>query len=369
MNRSIVLLIALLSLINLSCSDDDNCTNPCDDGEWTAMGSGLDMGHAGYGVSAFAVDGDELVAGVADLFPSGPNHPSWVFRWTGSDWDSLGNAFRDAVRTLIYWDGDLIAGGRFDEAGGVSADGVARWDGESWVPFGGGIDGYVNAMAVWDGRLVAGGRFTKDGEAQVRNVAAWDGTEWSAVGDPGDVYIQSLAVLDQDLIAAGLHNTPSHTQAWIGRWDGSTWHTFPELHGGAGNIVWSWINCTAIYQGRIVVGGNIGSSEGIRLNRIAYWEDEAWRPFGDGVQGIRGGTINSISVNGHRLVAGGYFGLAGEGIANSIAQWNGSSWTPLGLGVGGEVYATAVWQGSVVVGGQFLHAGSGPAANVALWRE
>ena len=57
--------------------------------------------------------------------------------------------------------GDLVAGGGFTTAGGVSANGIARWNGTSWSALGSGMDASVYALATLpNGNLVAGGEFS-----------------------------------------------------------------------------------------------------------------------------------------------------------------------------------------------------------------
>lgn len=57
--------------------------------------------------------------------------------------------------------GDVVAGGAFTTAGGVSANQVARWNGSAWSAIGAGTDGPVYAVAASpNGYLVASGSFT-----------------------------------------------------------------------------------------------------------------------------------------------------------------------------------------------------------------
>ena len=44
----------------------------------------------------------------------------------------------------------------------------------------------VTALAVWNGQLVAGGRFTQaGGDTNAACLAKWDGASWSALGNTG----------------------------------------------------------------------------------------------------------------------------------------------------------------------------------------
>jgi hypothetical protein len=54
--------------------------------------------------------------------------------------------------------GDIVAGGEFTTAGGLTASRIARWNGSSWSPLGAGMNGPVHALTVMpNGDLVAGG--------------------------------------------------------------------------------------------------------------------------------------------------------------------------------------------------------------------
>ena len=52
----------------------------------------------------------------------------------------------DTVHALVVHDGDLVVGGRFTEADGVSVDHIARWDGNRWSPL---SDGPTAGSLPW----------------------------------------------------------------------------------------------------------------------------------------------------------------------------------------------------------------------------
>jgi len=57
----------------------------------------------------------------------------------------------------------------------VAASGIAGWDGSSWGRLGSGINtgGYVAALAAWNDQLIAGGYFTSAGGVSANYIAAW----------------------------------------------------------------------------------------------------------------------------------------------------------------------------------------------------
>jgi len=149
-----------------------------------------------------------------------PRAGNRIARWNGASWSALGTGMAGAsslVSSLLRLpNGDLVAGGQFTTAGGVSANHIARWNGPTWSALGAGIagmfptvnalllmpnndvvaagwfttaggvnvnNGFVNAVTTLPNvDLLAGGTFTTAGTASVVNVARWNGTSWSAFG-------------------------------------------------------------------------------------------------------------------------------------------------------------------------------------------
>jgi len=68
---------------------------------------------------------------------------------------------------------ELIAGGDFRTAGGVSARGIARWDGSAWHPLEGGVNGSIFALTVHNTSLAVGGQFTTAGDVVSAYWARW----------------------------------------------------------------------------------------------------------------------------------------------------------------------------------------------------
>jgi hypothetical protein len=197
-------------------------------GVWSAIGGGVSgiQSFGGFGYSAvfaFAVlsGGDVIVGGV---FPTaGGVSASNIARLnpTTGAWSALGsgvsNGDFDVVRALAALPGgDVIVGGRFDSAGGVAARNIVRYNPSTgvWSAIGGGSGINVNALAVLPGGdLVAGGEFTTVGGLPVNNITRWNGSAWSTLGTGitgGGSYpsVNALATLPNgDLIAGGAFYT------------------------------------------------------------------------------------------------------------------------------------------------------------------
>jgi hypothetical protein len=84
-----------------------------------------------------------------------------IARWNGTSWSALGSGMNGAVYALTTLpNGDLVAGGRFTTAGGVSAPHRAlEW--HELVGAGIGDERHRGALTTLpNGDLVAGGSFT-----------------------------------------------------------------------------------------------------------------------------------------------------------------------------------------------------------------
>lgn len=91
---------------------------------------------------------------------------------------------------------------------------------------------------------------------------------------------------------------------------------------------------------------------------------QTWSPMAGG--GMNDWVYATAIYNGDLIVAG-KFTSAGGVAANHIARWDGTAWTPLGLGVNGKVNALAVFNGNLVAAGEFTMAGSLEVNFIAQW--
>lgn len=91
-----------------------------------------------------------------------------------------------------------------------------------------------------------------------------------------------------------------------------------------------------------------------------FWSDEFGLP-------IPNSSVTCAVVFQGDLIVGGDFTQIGGRAVNYIARWNGSEWLPVGGGVDGIVAALLVDGARLFVGGGFRHAGSQRAEGVAAW--
>ena len=153
--------------------------------------------------------------GVLFLGGSTPFHPGApnLFAWDGSSLTVPGGGVNDSVEGLGSWNGELIVGGRFTQAGGNPARSIARWNGTSWSTFGGiGIQGWtVKAITTFQGQLVIGGDFSTFAGAAADYVARWTGSAWAPIvpGAQPDGTIYALLADDArgELYAGGWYGS------------------------------------------------------------------------------------------------------------------------------------------------------------------
>ena len=315
-----------------------------------------------YTVTACAVYGTKLVVG-------GGN----VVAWDGTTWSSLGSATNGDVSDLAVYDNELIAGGSFYSIGGVDADHIASWNGTTWSPLGSEMKVSVFALTTFEDRLLVCGSRDSMGEYAVAHIVAWDGTNWSPFASvSGSYYAFVSAFVDHDnlLIAAGEFDSAGGIAASnIAAWDGTTW--LPLGLGIKGE--WARVYALAVYDNKLIVGGDFDSVGGVAANNIAMWDGTSWSPLGPGmsVDGILG-EVRALAIYDNQLIVGGQFLAAGGVAAKNVVAWDGTSWSPLGLGISmlgytGLVYALAIYDNQLIVGGWIDSAGGVAANNIAAW--
>ena len=290
-----------------------------------------------------------------------------VSRWDGSAWQPLGTGMDSEIRALTSFDADgtgpqppqLIAGGLFTTADGAAVNYVARWDGSAWQPLGAGLDNFVDALAAFDPdgagpqppQLIAGGSFTSAGGVSANCIARWDGVAWQALGSGmnGDVAdVSSLATFDPDgagpqppqLIAGGSFTSAGGVAAInAARWDGFTWQPLGTgMNAKVIALTTIGADGTGPQPHQLIAGGIFTLADGTAANYVARWDGVAWHALGTGVSywvlALTTFDADSIGPRPPSLIAGGYFSNAGESDVTHVAGWGGSEWHALGTGGG-----------------------------------
>ncbi len=295
-------------------------------------------------------------------------HSNNIGWWDGETWHRLGSGLNSSVYDIVSYDGDLIAAGWFDHAGGAPAARLARWDGEAWHSLGS-PDGEVRTLAVWNGDLVIGGYFHNVGGVSAERVAAWNGTTWRALGPGFNTAVNDLVVHEGELYAAGnFVNSGGAPVHRVARWDGALWQPL-----GEGLDTGAYALCS--HGGDLYAGGYFTQAGGEPADGVARWDGAAWHPLGAGVTGTtmmyKVATLASVAGE---LYVGGDFDTAGGALAAGLAVWNGATWREYEGGVQREggyvvVHDLQIHEGDLYIGGNFDGVGGrGEAsANLARW--
>ncbi len=335
-----------------------------DGSSWHALLSGLAPSGP---VRAFAMFNGDLIAGGSFLTAGGHVVKS-VARRTGQTWAPLGgglglNNGTGTVHAMTVHDAGLVVGGYFTTAGGQPATSIARWTGSAWVPVGGGVawsggPGTVNAATVYNGDLIAGGFFNSAGGVSAKSIARWDGAAWHALASGANGYVWALAVFGSELIAGGsfsVYNAGPGDN--IARWNGSTWQPL-------GTGLSAPVDALAVLNGNLFAGGWFLEAGGQSAKHVARWNGAFWSKLGAGTDE----RVRALVAHQGVLFAGGDFINAGSGQPeNHIARWNGQQWEGLESGVNDSVFALGVDGDMLVAGGEFTTVGGQPSHHWARW--
>jgi hypothetical protein len=184
-----------------------------DGSSWQAIGAGTNAP-----VFALAMHDGAIIAG-GSFTSAGGTSSARIARFAGGAWQPMGAGFSGTgsvnVRALAIYNNELYAGGFFAFSGSTPVAGIARWTGTSWQSVGTGVSGAtpqtsgVLAMTVYQGELVVGGTFANAGGASdTQALAKWNGTRWARVGP--ELYgstptqVNALTVRDDKLVVGGL---------------------------------------------------------------------------------------------------------------------------------------------------------------------
>ncbi|MGH8016536.1 MAG: T9SS type A sorting domain-containing protein, partial [Candidatus Zixiibacteriota bacterium] len=273
----------------------------------------------------------------------------------------------------------LIAAGFFEEIGGIQAFNIAAWNGTKWNTLDTGVVLSVNDMTEYKGELFICGPPRISGDITTSQIATWDGSAWSFFGTGTSSrtdLITCLTEFDNKLIVGGQFDTINGFSAsGIASWDGYSWSTLGSGLNSTGPAV---IYSMELFDNKLYVCGVFDSIGGICANKIACWDGFHWSPLGSGFSAMESYPF-AIAEYGGQLIVGGRFKKVGALGANNIAAWNGQNWSVLGSGISvpsiysdwyiPSIYALAVYNERLFVGGLFLTAGDKISLNIAMWTK
>ncbi len=292
--------------------------------------------------------------------------------WDGVELSNLGWGMSGPVRALESFaqpsppfGTELVAGGFFTNAGGVTVNHVARWiesaiafPPPAWEPMGVGFNDAVIALERFNNSTYAAGQFTASGATTVNHIARWDepSDTWQPVGSGVNGPVRALrtgAVTPNgiELLVGGTFTTAGGLPAGhIARWSVNPIVPGSGSWSAMGPGFNSVVNAIERHNGSTYAAGFFTMSGSTPLNRIARWTGSAWVDVGGG---FSGGTVRALESHNGMLYAAGEFTTAGGVTAERVARWNGSTWTQVMGGAQGPVWALHSFMGEVHAGGEF----------------
>jgi len=122
------------------------------------------------------------------------------------------------------------------------------------------------------------------------------------------------------------------------------------------------------YNGEVYAGGDFITDGGFEFfYHIARWDGDVWSGVAGGMSGGYWPAVTTFRLFDGKLIVGGQF-LEGGGIpAPHIASWVGSNWEAVGDGTDDWVHALGEFQGCLVAGGAFNTAGGEETSRLAQW--
>ncbi|MBH8557790.1 T9SS type A sorting domain-containing protein [Hymenobacter negativus] len=337
-----------------------NCLAHWDGTAWSAMGAGVPVNPSGaLSVTALAVasNGEVYAGGVFNQI--GNVAANNVARWNGTAWNTLGsgptNGTDGGVRALaVAANGNVYAGGTFGNAGNVAAIGVARWNGATWSSLGTGTANGIWGGSVWslalgaNGVVYIGGDFLQAGGLLGTSfVAKWSGTAWSGLNNSSvstglNAVVYDLAVAPNgDLYACGGFSQAGGAPANYVARWNGTAWNSPGM-GGAVSFGYGPRALAIASSGEVYVSGTLVTAGATTSTTVATWNGTAWNL----VPGAP--SVNKIvTTPAGDLYVGGYFSQAGGAPVNNIARLAGGTWSALGPGVGLGLHGYAGFDVSV----------------------
>lgn len=313
---------------------------------------------------------NKLFAGGKLRAPNGIDTLKGVAQWNGAQWDSLGSGIISAydIEAITLYNGYIVVGGSFQEAGGISAKGIAKWDGIAWDSVGTHANCDIFDFLFYQDTLYAVGFISWDGGSSATTVAKFNGINWESLGNPPPTgssnFIRSIEVYNGEIYIAGsIESLQNDSIRNILRWDEYGWQT---VGAGVPDAYFDIpVNALQIYQNKLYIGGNM---QGGLWNEYDYFGIVSWDGFGYTLPGgIINGEVKDMAVFQDTLYAVGSFNYAGGVSANCIAKWDGTNWCSLGSIFNGEIRAIEVFNDELYIGGGFTTIDGNPIKNVAKW--
>ncbi|MFT3685589.1 MAG: hypothetical protein QM783_11780 [Phycisphaerales bacterium] len=242
-----------------------------------------------------------------------------VAMYDGATWRPLGSGVNNNVNSFTTYQGQLIAFGRFSQAGGQSANGIARWNGSRWegipttgiAPLSTGTFQFTAGME-YNGELYVTCPGTFNGSTPVAMVLRWNGVQWNLLGGDAPAITPSVfAVHNGQLFMSGLQNGGAGYPSGWARWQ----------RDGAPSISQPPADAIA------ATGGNMSMAVASTGGSQFQWQREVGGVFVNLADGPRpsgalsGATTNTLAITGLGAQDAGRYRLVISSSCGSVASF------------------------------------------------
>ena len=143
-------------------------------------------------------------------------------------------------------------------------------------------------------------------------------------------------------------------------WNRADWQDF---NGGTNGPVYDLL----VSGNKLYVAGDFTQAGGTTVSHLAVWDGDAgaWSAIATALDG----AVNSLTLYDGKLTFGGAFTKENDIILNHVGQWESGTFSPLGDGFDGEVHVVAGDDANnrLFAGGDFATSGLASTSNVAVW--
>lgn len=193
--------------------------------------------------------------------------------------------------------------------------------------------------------------------------------QWVSIGNVLPNEGTTMVEYNGELIIGGWFSSPSAAVCK------TTGYSFSSMGNGlTGGGTFNSVNALCVYNGVLYAGGTFTASGSTPLKNIAKWNGTSWSSVGTGVKGgVPVTYVFAMAVFNNELYVGGIFDSVGGIAASNIAKWDGNSWSSVGTtGTGftigtGVVHTITVHNNELYIGGTFSSVDGVAADDIAKW--
>ncbi len=271
--------------------------------QWDTLGPGLD-----HGVRALLYDSAQQRLYAFGRFTSaGGMVVNGTAMWYEGQWHAMGNGVENAhgapvISATRLGSDSILIGGFFSGAVGVDdTQRMALWDGAEWKSIGtGGANGLTWGMLTNEDGTTVVGTFQQIASLPMNRMARFQNDTWTNLcaypTDQGFVSYTSVVQYQGQYIIGGNINVPGLRE--IGWLDGDTLRQL-----GPGILGDSWVNDLVEFQGLLYVGGEFYAGWGNAASGVMTWDGEQFADPFPSVQYV--GMVHTMTVaNGELFVSG-----------------------------------------------------------------